>query len=578
VTVPAAPADVLATPYPVHWCYKWLDIAYAIYSYTEDSDYDGKLDRIRVTTETSIPISAGQFASFLAEVDGYTVTGYSIPEAGYNFYILLEEKNYLDTDATPDWRVASNASLKDVGGKFIGTVSRSGGSDWMTPGDTAWPLVAYSLSLPNLDGTFVAFSEPVVRNGGVAISETDFTPNTGAASIVTSSAAGVEEIVVPTGARTPATLALGASTFTVEATTRDSGAPPYWEAAYANQVVGYPAPRYPPVGGYALPSTYALAGPAPTILVPTVQRPSFQLQRGSKHIHRVSDVLVSIPPSAAYPASYFAWPVWAKDSVTLESSEAEVESWSADDSEDSGIGLITGFDGSRYLRDQDITLVARTYDDSVAGLQLVYDNSVAAPYRSPYGLWLPPYDPADFSGAAIVPNADVSTLAAVDGGTALWRFAILATDSKLVSGTDFEFFFRLAASPADLYVARLAIEPGAAVPTNWYRLVMPFAFEVHDVPVQAGRVTIVNNVIDPTKDETVKVSYQLAAAGTVSIVVYTLDGDVVRVLFSGTRAPGDYSVAWDGRNGAGLVVARGVYFIRVVGPGIDEIRKVMVVK
>ena len=35
---------------------------------------------------------------------------------------------------------------------------------------------------------------------------------------------------------------------------------------------------------------------------------------------------------------------------------------------------------------------------------------------------------------------------------------------------------------------------------------------------------------------------------------------------------------WNGTNNSGNAVARGIYFIRVVGPGIDETRKVMVVK
>jgi flagellar hook assembly protein FlgD len=91
-------------------------------------------------------------------------------------------------------------------------------------------------------------------------------------------------------------------------------------------------------------------------------------------------------------------------------------------------------------------------------------------------------------------------------------------------------------------------------------------------------VTVLNNVIDPTKGETARLSYQIATEGAVTITVFTLDGNVVRRLYSGSRAVGDYSTAWDGKNLSGATVSRGVYFIRVVGPGIDEIRKVMVVR
>jgi hypothetical protein len=37
-------------------------------------------------------------------------------------------------------------------------------------------------------------------------------------------------------------------------------------------------------------------------------------------------------------------------------------------------------------------------------------------------------------------------------------------------------------------------------------------------------------------------------------------------------------MTWDGTNAGGNPVARGMYFVRVVGPDIDEIRKVMVIK
>ena len=106
----SVPADVLATPYSTYYSYKWLSLLLAMYSYTEDSDYDGKLDRIRVTTEAAV---GNDFSGFVAVVTGYTVTGYSRPAAGNNFYILLEEKNYTDTGATPQWHVAANTSLRD---------------------------------------------------------------------------------------------------------------------------------------------------------------------------------------------------------------------------------------------------------------------------------------------------------------------------------------------------------------------------------------------------------------------------------------------------------------------------------
>jgi hypothetical protein len=74
------------------------------------------------------------------------------------------------------------------------------------------------------------------------------------------------------------------------------------------------------------------------------------------------------------------------------------------------------------------------------------------------------------------------------------------------------------------------------------------------------------------------VHYQLVKGGQVTIQVFTLDGTMVDILYRGHRDAGEYRAVWGGKNRGGRAVARGMYFIRVVGPDIDEIRKVMVVK
>ena len=44
------------------------------------------------------------------------------------------------------------------------------------------------------------------------------------------------------------------------------------------------------------------------------------------------------------------------------------------------------------------------------------------------------------------------------------------------------------------------------------------------------------------------------------------------------KAAGDHIYFWDGKNNGGNPVARGIYFVRIAGPDIDEIRKILVVK
>ncbi len=605
----SVPPDVVAS-YAGTFSFKWLSQWFSLYGYTEDFDYDGKLDRLRVTAEGAV---GNDFTGFAVEVrnessgEAYTVAGFERPVPGANFYILLEEKPYLDSGATIVWRVVSNTTLYDgtAGDKKVGNLASSNlalaapaGSDpdlgdWMRAGDTAWPVIGYALGLPALDGTFVHFSEDL---GG--LSQADFTGATSFAMI--SGGPGTREALVGLGARSVAQL-LASPTFTVTPTIADLGTPPYYEASYAGQVAGMPYPTYPFVGGVpgyvADPNGYD----AGTDYF-GADRPAFELGRGGENVHRLTDVLVSIRPATAADATYFAWPTWAKDSAYFpgaDSSEPELldlavpDSAASDASTASTVGLVRRFDGSQWLRDEDFDVRVRVNPAlSPADLSLVYDTDVPPALRSGLsaaGLWLPAFAETAFSGLVPYPNVpgtagDLNALSGVaDATPGFWNFAVDSSDPELRDRATFDFFLHLDAPgsiPATdpLYVARLDIAPGAPVPTDWYRLVRPFSLRIRDIEPQKGGVTIMNNVIDPGKGETARLNYRLAEAGRVTVLVLTLDGDVVRALYRGTRAAGDYTDVWDGRNAAGNPVARGAYFIRVVGPGVDEIRKVLVVK
>ncbi|MDP7453457.1 MAG: FlgD immunoglobulin-like domain containing protein [Arenicellales bacterium] len=76
----------------------------------------------------------------------------------------------------------------------------------------------------------------------------------------------------------------------------------------------------------------------------------------------------------------------------------------------------------------------------------------------------------------------------------------------------------------------------------------------------------------------VTLHYTIPTSGPVVITVFDFKGDIVDILQRGRQEEGDYSTTWDGKNRGGRNVARGVYFIKVVAPGIDEIRKVLVVR
>ena len=105
-----------------------------------------------------------------------------------------------------------------------------------------------------------------------------------------------------------------------------------------------------------------------------------------------------------------------------------------------------------------------------------------------------------------------------------------------------------------------------------------WSFRLKDVLSQRGGVTILNNVINASEREKVVVKVQAPEDGNLTVLVMTVDGNIVDYLHRGAAKAGEHFYSWDGTNRKGNAVARGMYFIRVTGPGIDETRKVMVVK
>ncbi|MGI9538596.1 MAG: DUF4347 domain-containing protein, partial [Miltoncostaeaceae bacterium] len=85
---------------------------------TVDSDGDGEIDQIRITTDQNLNDNFGDLS---IAVSGYEVTGYSTgttpAEDNDNiFYVNLTESGTNDTDATPNIAVVANTLLTDNGG------------------------------------------------------------------------------------------------------------------------------------------------------------------------------------------------------------------------------------------------------------------------------------------------------------------------------------------------------------------------------------------------------------------------------------------------------------------------------
>ena len=249
----------------------------------------------------------------------------------------------------------------------------------------------------------------------------------------------------------------------------------------------------------------------------------------------------------------------------------------------SGVGIVTDFDGSDFLQVEDINIQVHRYTGEGFTPILFWENAKIIPnsYKNS-GLWLPFVDEIADSGnrpfSGLVPRPwspgpDSIGMNPVAGD--LFDHDWIS-DSKIVSNADLDFFFRIDGTVNNrLYAARCEDDTAS----DWYRRIRPWTIKIRNVVTQAGGISILNNIINPNRNERTTLHYELTRGGTVNIQIFDLAGGLVEVLQRGYQDPGEYSVSWNGRNRSGNVVARGIYFIRYVGPGgIDQIRKVLVVK
>lgn len=93
-------------------------------------------------------------------------------------------------------------------------------------------------------------------------------------------------------------------------------------------------------------------------------------------------------------------------------------------------------------------------------------------------------------------------------------------------------------------------------------------------------VYIKDSVFNPMKGGKVKFEIVPKSDGKLKVQIFTIDGLLVKTIKDGDVSQGiTQIVEWDGRNGAGKVVASSVYLLRVDGAGIDrKLKKIVVVK
>jgi hypothetical protein len=663
-----------------HFNFDWIELRKILYSFTEDSSGDGRLDRIRVQTNVRLN---GDFSAFEVNVEGYRIdtskgtNGFRMVSdlTGYNddedsFYIYLRQIPQIDGGSTPLWSVTRNESLKDLLTESSAVGDPEIDVD-MIPFDTIPVRIAYTLTLPGRPQTYVRMSEPVLSLPGGNIGDTQAVERSESYIFTWKYFPYDGEPVVftlPVISANFGYLLNMPSSFDIETLSRlnnlfgdttssetdgyfrmdniiDQGQRAMdWHDPSVDPAfyIYYQPPKYPLNWAYteyakvygnghltgrglltpdfSLDDTMAVKSdgsfiPLSDVFLPpnkmiTVEMMTLIAQGdGDKVtpqnfasysnpsardsvIRRVTDVLVSLAPAGGDSENYFAWPVWARyqNNANPGSASLSGDFWSQRNTDN---GVIWTFDGTDFLEARGLELQARINSGLTGSLEFFWTTDIPTEYRIPPeepvrgrrtgGLWLP--YPGDLHnnrllyyftplyGGSAVNQASASAPA----NPPLFNFAFNGENS---SGKKMEFVFRInGGSPSDLFVARLDIPRTGAIPENWYYLVRPFGFDIQDIRLQRGGVTVLNNVINSDARESAFIRYHIVRPGRVTVQVYTLDGTLVKSLRRNEyREAGEWTDAWDGTNNSGRAVARGMYFVRVVAPDIDEIRKIMVVR
>jgi fibronectin-binding autotransporter adhesin len=243
------------------------------------------------------------------------------------------------------------------------------------------------------------------------------------------------------------------------------------------------------------------------------------------------------------------------------------------DAERGGIGSISVFDCTLFLQDKDLTVQADLSPDiSIAATSLYFDTDVASSFVAS-GLWLP----GGSGTMGLVPAENdippANRIPQSVPGSPAWRreYHLANTHPDIYGGARFDFFVRFSTG---IYSARLE----RPLAPDWYRYVRPWSFFIHEPRGMKGKVDIFHNVVNPQLGESVKIYYVLEREGEVTVSLFDLAGRFVDVLCRGRQSKGEHSTAWNGKNRGTKIVAPGVYFVRIVGPDLDETRKILIVK
>jgi|GEM_PF-3084197 len=122
---------------------------------------------------------------------------------------------------------------------------------------------------------------------------------------------------------------------------------------------------------------------------------------------------------------------------------------------------------------------------------------------------------------------------------------------------------------------------GAPNAPHYFKVIMGTeayaAKESKGIPLQPVSYALEQNYPNPFNPATT-IRYSLAKKSDVTLELFSVLGQRVRTLFSGTQATGEYELQWDGTADDGTHVASGVYFYRLRTGEFNAVRKLVMIR
>ncbi|HNW60556.1 MAG TPA: FlgD immunoglobulin-like domain containing protein [bacterium] len=94
---------------------------------------------------------------------------------------------------------------------------------------------------------------------------------------------------------------------------------------------------------------------------------------------------------------------------------------------------------------------------------------------------------------------------------------------------------------------------------------------------QPGEFALAQNYPNPFNQSTT-LSWQLPLAATVRVVLYSVRGEEVALLYAGRQPAGRYHLAWSGTDAAGRPLPSGLYFVYFTAGARSQVVKITLIR